>query len=637
MRGLFLTDVEIGKKDDDHKLAAKNGGLRVPSSWQPARGPLRRSIKRIAALLGVAFFVYLFIHNIPTDIGPRRSLRPIYNVPGSASNQHPPPSERGFSPESKHGSPNQVSGPLERTYNGPPRFFELGASLHAITSTKGGMTINRNVLFAASSLKSAAALLPIACSMGIEKRNYVHFALMSRSEIKMEELQKVNGIDEGCQIIFHDARPDHAIISTEERMEKSAFRAFHHIHMYMHPQAIFVDGSESEEAHFLRGARSQARATGNTLIELPERSARNIMWLTKLDSSSLRVWNKYDVDILIHAIPGASGSLIRLLKSLSKADFTSSYIPHLTIELPHDIDPPTKRFLENFQWPPAHIYNPTNAKYISIRHRIPRQSINEEESSVRFLESFWPGNPQLSHILVLSQQVELSPQFFHYLRYTLLEYRYSTTSRAQRWDARLLGISLEQPHVHLNGKDKLSLPLRVEDSGDLPTPFLWQAPTSNAILFFGEKWMELHDFVSRSLEAQQHFSNVPSLLSDKSISTRHPSWLKYVLRLARVRGYLTLYPGEDIASNLATVHNELNHLPEEYATPEESSEAIQKFRQGSEITLAPVSLLQGLPDNGVLSPFSDLPMLTWTGEGTDVEGLDELAAQYATEFKEKVG
>lgn len=198
----------------------------------------------------------------------------------------------------------------------------------------------------------------------------------------------------------------------------------------MHPQAIIIDGSGTEDWYFQKGARAQTKAVGNTLIELPAVST-SLSWMTKLDSASLRgtyyqssglprimlipfpAWHSNHIDILIQVTPNASGSLIRLLRSLSLADYTLSSVPHLTIDLPHDIDPPTKTVLETFQWPPAHILNPTNAQFLSLRHRIPHQKLTEEESSARFLESFWPANPQMSHILVLSPQVELAPNYLH--------------------------------------------------------------------------------------------------------------------------------------------------------------------------------------------------------------------------------
>jgi hypothetical protein len=66
--------------------------------------------------------------------------------------------------------------------------------------------VNKNILFAAANLKSAALLLPMACQMGNELRNYVHFALVGGSGIDIDDLRAVNGIDESCQVIFHGMR-----------------------------------------------------------------------------------------------------------------------------------------------------------------------------------------------------------------------------------------------------------------------------------------------------------------------------------------------------------------------------------------------------------------------------------------------
>ncbi|KAH9887185.1 hypothetical protein F4778DRAFT_797634 [Xylariomycetidae sp. FL2044] len=655
MRRVFLSDEEMGKKDDDHKTS-KNGTLRPPN-WHPARVPPRRFLKRIGVVMFVACMVYLFIRNIPV-LGPdSRMRRPIYPY-----SEFPPPLDKTNSYE--HKPPSQAPGrsPLsrspERNFNGPVKFYELATSLHAIAGTRGSMVNNRNVLFAASSLKSASTLLPMACQMGAELKNFVHFALMTRSEIELKELQEINGVDESCQIIFHDARPDYVQISTDERMETAVFRAFHHINNYMHPQAILVDGSNDEEHFFQRSSRQHAQITKNTLVELPSQPTKKLEWLTKLDSAALRAWDKIHIDILIQARAGASGSLIRLLRSLGETDFMSSSVPHLTIELPHDIDPPTKKFLEDFTWPPKHVPNPTNARYLSLRHRIPHKYMDEEESSARLLESFWPANPQLSHVLVLSPQVELSPNFFHYIKYSLLEYRYSTVSTFQHWDQRIFGISLEQPVKLLSGTQAFSPPTLLEpaNSGDgeheeESTPFLWQSPNSNAMLFLGEKWMELHDFVSRSLEAQHKINPVPSILSEKVVSTQHPSWLEHALRLARARNYLTLYPGVGTAQNLATVHSELYHLPEEYASHEETPKALlqddasdeeienvrRKLQTGSDIPIASMSLLESLPNEGSLRAIGDLPIVMWDGRTADLEEINGSTEKFFWEFREQLG
>ncbi len=39
--------------------------------------------------------------------------------------------------------------------------------------------------------------------MGSKARTVVHFALMSRSEIDIDELRAVSGVDESCNVIFH--------------------------------------------------------------------------------------------------------------------------------------------------------------------------------------------------------------------------------------------------------------------------------------------------------------------------------------------------------------------------------------------------------------------------------------------------
>lgn len=237
------------------------------------------------------------------------------------------------------------------------------------------------------------------------------------------------------------------------------------------------------------------------------------------------------------------------------------------------------------------------------------------------------------------------------LKYTLLEYRYSEASHIQHWDARLFGISLEQPLQQVSGDKAFNPPLsRNKESGqDVSSSFLWQAPTSRAVLFMGEKWVELHDLVSRSLELQQTSDSIPSLLSKKLVSTREASWLEHALRLSRLRGYWTLYPGEETSKSLVTIHTELQKMPEEYAqlaapvtlsdksSDEEIEQAMAKLKASPELQPSAGSSMQSLLDAGSLRPFGNLPLVSWDGSGTNLQGLDDLAAVYAEEFKTQVG
>jgi hypothetical protein len=56
---------------------------------------------------------------------------------------------------------------------------------------------------------------------------------------------------------------------------------------YMHPQAIIIDSSSTEEKYFLSGVRDEIQAMQAALIELPERPGNRFSWLSKLDASAL--------------------------------------------------------------------------------------------------------------------------------------------------------------------------------------------------------------------------------------------------------------------------------------------------------------------------------------------------------------
>ncbi|KAK0715719.1 hypothetical protein B0H67DRAFT_248278 [Lasiosphaeris hirsuta] len=635
MGSIFLSNEELGKKDDDHKPTKMTP---IRAQWNTVRVPPRKTLKRVGIALAVGFFVYIFIMNIPTDVPIRDRRRPVYHdsYSGDGSSPAQPKSMPVLKPlrGSNRGKPkaNDPEPVPASGYNGPVIFRNLAVSLHAISSTGGAFAENKNILFAASSLKSAALLLPMACQMGAELRSYVHFAIMSRNDIAMDDLRTVNSIDESCQIIFHDARPDFTVSSTETRHGNAVTRAMFHINSYMHPQAVIVDSSPVETRIFLEAMRVQVSSMNVPLIELPEDAPTQLAWITKLDSSSLAAWDKLNMELLVHAGPGTSGNLIRLLKSLTAADFAACSIPHLTIELPNNVDAATAQFLETFQWPPATAYNPTHARQLTLRHRIKRSGVTEDESSIRFLESFWPTDLQYSHVVILSPQAELSPRFYHYLKYTALEYMHSNAAIMQQWDTRLFGISLDLPATHLNATEAFVPPLKSTSPAGASTSFLWQAPNSNAALYAGSKWVELHAFVSRLLEHQRNASDLDSLFTDKLVSKRYPSWLEHALKLARTRGYWTLYPSEQTAANLAAVHSELYRAPEEYEAelPEQAAEA-------SEVTLATAPLLDSLPGGSGLSPFDEMPLLLWDGVTTELTKLDEFAAGYTKKFRAAVG
>lgn len=328
--------------------------------------------------------------------------------------------------------------------------------------------------------------------------------------------------------------------------------------------------------------------------------------------------------------------MLRLLKSLGAADYLGTTIG-LTIELPQNVDPILLQHLENWEGHP----NPQGSK-ITLRRHI-RHSLTPEEAAGQAIEAFYPHNPAWSHVLLLSPQTELSPSYFHYLRYTVLKYKYSGEARSH--SENLLGISLDLPPSGPSENDDFTPFFKGlgEDGLDEVTPLaLWQAPNSNAILYFGDKWAELHNFMSNRLTAPRKDPSQTSTI----VSKKYPAFMEYLLELTRARGYYILYPFfyAKTGVSLATVHNELYQPPEEFEDQvgesgrdtSEPSRANQGLGSIEQVLYSSWSLSDLLRDFSLRFPdLSSMPILAYTGERErDIVGASKY---YATEFSKQFG
>ncbi|KAF2199889.1 hypothetical protein GQ43DRAFT_442061 [Delitschia confertaspora ATCC 74209] len=651
-RTLFATDEELGKRDDDHKPKRSH-------PYNALRAPLRWRRRRILVTVVVLYLFYLVIRNFTAfgnGDGQFLSMQPVNDQTSAPTSSEEP---TGAPPGIK--APRDNS-PPSTSYSGAIRFYKLAPTLHEAASL-GYRGIQKNVLFPVSNLKSASALIPMACEMGRRKRNRVHVALMGRSGISMDDLLEINGVDkEECAVMFHDARPDYPEYSSEQRAEAAVASAMRHIFNYISPYVAIMDDSLREDAFFVRGMRRKSKELDIPIIEIPPDQAENLMWMTRLDARSLRSWHKPAIDMLIQAPSHSSGSLIRLLKSLQKADYSGLKPPRLTIELPAEIDPPTKQYLENFLWPPVNALGSVASSQVILRHRIASQRITQEESAIRSLELFYPASATDSHVLLLSPQAELSPLYYHYVMYTLLEYKYGMYNADV--DS-IMGISLDLPFTLLDGKSTLKTPgtadmrsLKYTDMSDIRSvPFLWQAPNSHAALYFGDKWVQLHSFLSnRVAKLHQGLNKSPRA---KLVSETLPAWTEYMLELMRTRGLSLLYPAASSGDRLVTIHNELYRRPEEFEVrqPEEhgkgsytplTSPPTEPFLtaeqpppkpQNYEPPLVPYSrpLHLTLPFDAELPSLAYLPYLSQTGHVIPLATLEQLTETYATRFREDIG
>jgi hypothetical protein len=200
---IFPGDEEYGKRDDDHKSAKPRP---LSAVFMNSRMPQRRNLKRLGIFLAFLVGFYYFFKHMPTDLAPA-TRRPNYQH-GQADTQQnwargrqgPHGGTAGSIPKDQWADETATD---KHGFNGPIKFYNLALTLHAITANGGGNWARQNVLFAASSLKSASALLPMACEMSLQERNNVHFALMGRDDISIATLKEVNGVDVGCNIWYH--------------------------------------------------------------------------------------------------------------------------------------------------------------------------------------------------------------------------------------------------------------------------------------------------------------------------------------------------------------------------------------------------------------------------------------------------
>ena len=639
-RRYVTVDEELGKKDDDHREGRRSAMSSPTTTNFTWRGPRR---KRILLAIAVFSILYIFFKNLPKDAVPA-TRRQGLKFPSAGPSRQAPTAPKGPPPRS------DSSVDERHYYEGPIKYYRLAASFGA---RLGPVHDNRNVLFVVSNLRSASRILPLACDMSKQNKNRIHLMLTGRDDIAIEDIQKINGVTEAdCSIRWHDGRPDFSVYSTDYRMEVSVRASLGHITSVMKPRVVLVDSPEREDTFFTTGMKDKTRDLGLPLIELPVNAAEHLQWISKLDGSSLKAWNDINIEILIHSPPESSGSLIRLLKSLESADYFGFPHPRLTIELPNNMDPPTSQFLSNFRWPP---WSHTGDNKLTLRHRLLSNHLDATQASIRQLESFYPSNVPQSNILVLSPQVELSTLYFHHLVYILLDYKHSNT--ALPTSEGIMGISLERPLTTLSGQDPLSIP---EEASTKPL-FRYQAPNSNAALYFGDKWVELHSFLSNRFAVDRDLHKDSD--AAYSISQAYPSWLSYVLELARARGYTMLYPTlSSSEATLATTHTELYHPPEEYTNPTPtmaenppsketpltaSSEPIDinhgpKFEppvaSGSLLHLLN-SKLSSSDSGGPLPELSDLPILSYTGEylPQGQVSLNQAALSYAEDFSRDFG
>jgi hypothetical protein len=419
-------------------------------------------------------------------------------------------------------------------YNGPIRYFQLSQSLQSFVKQAPSQDA---VLFVFAHTGAASHVLDSACLMATQKRAVVHVAAMGQQSIDLSDILQINGVSPAdCPIHFHDAQIDFAAQSSRTRLQRGVEGAFSHLYRTLWLQAVFYDGSKREAEYLQASVVKSARRYGITSIPVPTKDA----WMLELDPASLREWHKVQVDIVIRVSSESAGSLLRLLRSIQDADYGDLAHPRVLLDLSPRTDVAILRHLTTFAWPPK--ARPAESKLI-IRHRVSDQPLSPAAVSLQIVESFYPSTAS-SHVLILAPEAELAGNWYQMLIFLILECRHSQ----QRYLLpNTMGISLHGLTPTETPVNSIQLTQRLDGRADL---------------FFGDRWAELHQYLSLRLAADPLLSQSVEFVKG-SDSDLEP-WLRLAGELMRSQGYSMIQlSASNLTSSLAILHNDQPLLEEQ--------------------------------------------------------------------------
>ncbi|CAG8567646.1 24739_t:CDS:2, partial [Racocetra persica] len=275
-------------------------------------------------------------------------------------------------------------------------------------------------------------------------------------------------------------------------------------------------------------------------IAIPIEHTKHMMWLTDLSIEALKNWNTPNIQIQV-ITQDRPFSLSRLMKSINSSIYFNDDV-HLTINLDRGADPITVKNSQIFNWP-------FGKK--SIRYRIQQGGLINA-----VVESYNPTTND-DYAIILEDDIEVSPLYYIWAKYTVLKYRYDTN---RNLTGRMLGVSLYNTklnEIHMSGRRPFN-PALVLENTEYPnqSPYLSQIPCSWGALFFPEIWREFKYYLAARLTdlsgPQLQNITVPESRSNRFTK----SWKRFFIELAYLRGYAMLYPNYKDSISFTTNHAE---------------------------------------------------------------------------------
>lgn len=282
-------------------------------------------------------------------------------------------------------------------------------------------------------------------------------------------------------------------------------------------------------------------------------------WVAKLSDTAIANWRVPKIKLIIFG-NNRLQSLERLFKSLSGGlyldDIESGQIAlhiHLDGQAPEEIEQMALNFIANGTF--SHLIH---TGQVSLQRRISRAGLLHS-----VMESWYPiteeGQPQSEYAVFLEDDIEVSPLFYHWVKYAILRYRYAGEEQGK-----LMGISLYTPVVNEIGPKRRSFSPSVLASNSSFTqidsdPFLLQVPCSWGAAFFPEFWLRFRDYMQSRvgyqstvnpsaavewLKTKLSISNLSaiSIPNQSRVNTWNRSWKRHLIELMYYDPHFMLYP-----------------------------------------------------------------------------------------------
>lgn len=295
------------------------------------------------------------------------------------------------------------------------------------------------------------------------------------------------------------------------------------------------------------------------------------------------------------------------MDSIDKSFYLGDNV-NLAIHLEQSSDRVTRMLVNNFQWR----HGPK-----TLRHRIRKGGLLPA-----IVESWYPRHND-DYAVLLEDDVQVSPLFYVWAKYSLLQYRYTGNVNASTY---MYGISLYSPrNVELRPEGRRPFhPDNVLQHAYPPrTPYVSQVPCSWGALYFPEHWREFHEYVTVRLLDEQH-QQLLNITVPKSRSTRWKrSWKKYFIELVYLRAYVMLYPNFQSFESFSTNHLEMGtHVKNESRRLSTVDAFLVPLMQRD-------TILAQLPGHR-LPDFEQLPVLDLWGYLKSLDELDATGARWHT-------